>query len=100
MGSDLNLIESWLAVVLIPGMTTAQAIRDLNDELVTRYTPQDFGKWRRGARTVPQPVQDYMLRCVIAYALHSEGIEAMMLSDDALDRVVARLAPPKKCATL
>lgn len=96
MGSDLNLIESWLSVVLIPGMTTAQAIRDLNDELGTRYTPQDFGKWRRGDRPVPQPVQDYMLRCAIAYALHSEGVDALILSDEALDRIASRITPPKQ----
>lgn len=92
--NKLNLIESWLAVVLIPGMTTAQAIRDLNEELGTRYTPQDFGKWRRGARTVPQPVQDYMLRCAIAYALHAEGVGTLLLSDEALDRIANRLTAP------
>lgn len=90
-----NLIESWLAVVLIPGMTTAQAIRDLNEELGTRYTPQDFGKWRRGARPVPQPVQDYMLRCAIGYAIGQEiGSAVLALSDKALDRIAARLTPP------
>lgn len=98
MSNKYDLIESWLAVVLVPGMSTAQAIRDLNDELCTRYTPQDFGKWRRGARTVPQPVQDYMLRCSIAHALRSEGIDVMALSDDALDRIAARLTPPERPA--
>jgi len=92
--TKLNLIESWLAVELIPGMSTAQAIRDLNGELGMRYTPQDFGKWRRGERPVPQPVQDYMLRCAIAYALHADGIDTLLLSDDALDRIAARLTPP------
>lgn len=91
-----NLLESWLAVVLIPGMSTAQAIRDLNGELGTRYTPQDFGKWRRGDRPIPQPVQDYMLRCAIGYAIGQEiGSAVLALSDDALDRIADRIVPPK-----
>lgn len=89
-----NLIESWLAVVLIPGMTTAQAIRDLNEELGTGYTAQDFGKWRRGARPIPQPVQDYMLQCSIGYALGREGINTP--TDKALDKMAARLTPPER----
>lgn len=95
MKTKTNLIESWLAVVLIPGLSTAQAIRDLNDELGTRYTPQDFGKWRRGARPLPQPVQDYMLRCSISYAIGQEiGSAVLELSDKALDRIAARLITP------
>lgn len=92
---NLNLIESWLSVVLIPGMTTAQAIRDLNDDLGTRYTPQDFGKWRRADRPLPQPVQNYMMRCSISFVMSSEGINTLTLSDDALDRIADRLTPPK-----
>lgn len=91
----LNLLESWLSVVLIPGMTTAQAIRDMNAELGARYTPQDFGKWRRGARPIPQQVQTYMMRCSIAHALSSEGVDTLVVSDDALDRIADRLTPPK-----
>ena len=91
--TDRNLIESWLAVVLIPGMSTAQAIRDLNADLGTHYTPQDFGKWRRGARSIPQPVQDYMLRCSIGYAINTSGIS---IDDDLLDGIADRLVPPKR----
>lgn len=94
----LNLIESWLAAVLIPGMTTAQALRDLGEEMGITYTPSDFGKWRRGARPIPQPVQDYMLRCAISYALGREGINTIALSDEAMDRISARLAPPERKA--
>jgi len=93
--AKLNLIESWLAVVLIPGMTTAQAIRDMNAELSTRYTPQDFGKWRRADRPLPQTVQTYMMRCSVAFALSSEGVDTLAVSDEALDRIADRLTPPK-----
>ena len=94
--TKLNLIESWLAVVLIPNMTTAQALRDLSEEMGVTYTPSDFGKWRRGARPIPQPVQDYMLQCSIGHALSSEGVNVLKLQDDALDRIAARLTPPER----
>lgn len=90
----LNLIESYLAVVLVPGMTVVQAVRDLNDELGANYDPQVFYKWRRGDRAIPQPVQDYMLCTAVCHALHAEGIDTLALSDDALDRIAARLTPP------
>ena len=90
-----NLIESWLAVVLIPGVSTAQAIRDLNNELGTYYTPQDFGKWRRADRPIPQPVQDYMLRCSIAHVVGQEiGTTVLLLQDEVLDRMAIALCPP------
>lgn len=91
--TNRNIIESWLAVVLIPGMSTTQAIRDLNADLGTRYTPQDFGKWRRAARPIPQPVQDYMLRCAIGYALGESGLS---IHDDLLDEIADRLLPPTR----
>jgi hypothetical protein len=90
----INLIESWLSVVKIPGMTTAQAIRDLNAELGTRYTPQDFGKWRRGARPIPQPVTDHMVLCSVGYALAVNGVDTLAMSDAQLDDIAARLTPP------
>jgi hypothetical protein len=90
----INLIESWLSVVKIHGMTTAQAIRDLNAELGTRYTPQDFGKWRRGARPLPQPVTDHMLQCSVGYALAVNGVDTLAMMDAQLDDIAARLTPP------
>jgi hypothetical protein len=94
--TKLNLIESWLSVVLIPNMTTAHALRDLSEEMGVTYTPSDFGKWRRGARPIPQPVQDHMLQCSIGHALSSEGLNVLKLQDDALDRIAARLTPPER----
>jgi hypothetical protein len=94
--NKLNLIESFLAVVLIPNMTTAQVCRDLSEEIGHKYTPQDFGKWRRGARPIPQPVADYMMQCAIGHALRSEGVNVIKLNDDALDRILARLTPPER----
>jgi hypothetical protein len=92
-----NLIESWLSVVLIPGMTVAQAVRDLNDELGALYTPQDFYKWRRGDRPIPQPVQDYMLRSAVGHAVHKTlGINTLSYTDKQLDQLAESLTPPKR----
>lgn len=94
--TKLNIIESFLSVVLIPNKTMAQVCRDLSEEMGHKYTAQDFGKWRRGARPIPQPVVDYMLQCSISHALHSEGVNVLKLQDDALDRISARLTPPER----
>jgi len=91
-----NLIESWLAVVLVPGMTIAQAIRDLNAALGTRYTPQDFGKWRRAARPIPQHVTDHMLLKTTDWAVSQEIMPDLCLHTEAMNRIAARLTPPKR----
>ena len=95
MMTEDNLIESWLAVELIPGMTIAQAIRDMNCELYTRYTPHDLGKWRRGDRPIPQPVQNYMMQVAICHAL-GPALDrfVLYLDDEDLDLIVAKLRPP------
>ena len=96
MSNKLNLIESFLSVVLIPGKTTAQVCRELSEEMGHKYTPHELCKWRRGARPIPQPVADYMLQCSVGHALHSEGVNVLKLQDEALDRIAARLTPPNR----
>lgn len=90
----LNLVESWLSTVLIPGMSIGQAVRDLNDALGTQHSHQRLNEWRRGDRPIPQPIQDYMLRCCIEWVLHTEGVVAGSLDDDVLGRIAERLTPP------
>ena len=52
-----------------------------------------IGQWRRGERAIPQPVQDWMLRACIAYAIGQCG--GISPSADAdLDRLAAMLCPP------
>lgn len=96
--APLNLIETWLAVELvIPGMSIAQAVRDLNEELGANHSPQRLNEWRRGDRAIPQPVQDYMLRVGISHAIGAEiGKAVLLIDDDALDRIAARLTPPER----
>lgn len=92
-----NLIETWLEVECVCGLPVAQAIRDLNNVLNTHYTPQDFYKWRRGDRSVPQKVQDYMRRVAVSHALYKAlGINTLLFSDEQLDRLIDLLSPPKR----
>lgn len=96
-----NIIETWLAVELcIPGMTVAQAVRDLNEELGTRHEPQRLYKWRRGDESIPQPVQDYMLRVAVCHAVREAlGINTLLMTDEQLDTLAAMLTPPKRKTT-
>ena len=94
-----DLISSTLDALTIPGMTLGDAARQLvdglNGDLGTSYTTNDLGKWRRAARAIPQPVQDWMLRASIAYAIEQCG-GAAPADDAALDRLAAMLCPPAR----
>ena len=92
-----NLIETWLAVVLIPGMTVAQAVRDLNEGLGTAYEPQRLYQWRRGDVSLPRPVQSYMMRVAVSHALHEAlGLNPLAFADEQLDILCEMLEPPKR----
>lgn len=96
--TPLNLVETFLAVELcIPGMTLAQTVRDLNEELGASHTPQRFNEWRRGDRAIPQPVQDYMLRGAISRAVREAlHINTLACTDAQLDTLAAMLTPPRR----
>lgn len=94
-----DLIATTLDALTLPGMTPGDAAREivdgLNADLGTAYSTNDLGKWRRAARAVPQPVQDWMLRASIAYAIgQCGGIPPS--ADDNLDRLAAMLRPPSR----
>ena len=95
----MDLIATTLSALTIPGMTPGDAARELvdglNGDLGTAYSTNDLGKWRRAARAIPQPVQDWMLRACIAYAIGQCG--GISPSADAnLDRLAAMLCPPAR----
>jgi len=96
---DNNLIISAVSAICIPGMTLRDAgrllIDGLNADLGTAYSTNDLGKWRRAARSIPQPVQDWMLRASIAYAIKQCGGVAPADNAD-LDRLAAMLCPPAR----
>ena len=87
-----NLIDSFLLGVDSP--TAAQAVRNMNRELGSRYEPQDIYKWRRGSRDIPQPVQNYMLRWALPHVINE--VIGQKIDSDALERITAMLTPPKR----
>ena len=67
----------------------------LQSDLGMTYDATRIGQWRRGERAIPQPVQDWMLRACIAYAIGQCG--GISPSADAnLDRLAAMLCPPAR----
>ena len=93
----MNIVQSTLDALTIPGMTPGDAARELaaglQSDLGMTYDAARIGQWRRGERAIPQPVQDWMLRACIAYAIGQCG--GIPPSADAnLDRLAAMLCPP------
>ena len=95
----MDLIATTLSALTIPGMTPGDAARELvdglNGDLGTAYSTNDLGKWRRAARAIPQPVQDWMLRASIAYAIEQCG-GAVPPDDDSIDKLAIMLCPPAR----
>lgn len=94
-----DLITTTLATITaIPGHTARGAstllVESINADLGTHYQTNDLGKWRRADRPIPQPVQDWLLRTCIAYAISSCGGTAP--ADDHLDHLAAMLCPPAR----
>lgn len=95
--TPLNLVETWLSAELIPGMTIAQAGRDINEHLGSNHSPQRINEWRRGDRPIPQPVQDYMLSVSIAHAVRTAlNINTLACTDEQLDALASMLTPPRR----
>lgn len=87
-----NLVDSFLVGTDSP--TAAQAVRDMNRELGSRYEPQDLYKWRRGSRDIPQPVQNYMLRWALPHAINK--VIGQRIDNDSLEKITVMLTPPKR----
>lgn len=92
-----DLVQSTIATIQVPGLNARQAaallIDSINADLGTNYTTDYLSKWRRAERSIPQPVQDWMLRCCIAHAIHLAGGVAPG-TDEQLDALAAMLCPP------
>ena len=93
MSDALDLVHSWLAVATGSGESKAEALRELNAELGTRYRQNRLYEWMHG-KPIPEPVQHYMLSCCIEWAIRQEHGEPP--PDDRMGRLVARLCPPVK----
>lgn len=94
-----DIIRSAITVVQMPGMTERQAARalvdSLNDDLGAAYSTNNLGKWRRAERSIPQPVQDWMLRVSIAWAVRQVG-GSLPFDDERLDTLASMLCPPAR----
>lgn len=94
----LSVVQSALDTIKLPGHTDRSAatalIEAVNADLGTAYDTARLGQWRRGERPIPQPVQDWMLRVCIAWAIRQCG--GREPTDDAsLDRLATMLCPPR-----
>ena len=94
-----DLVTTALDAIATPGMTPGDAARmlvdNLNYDLAAAYDTARLGQWRRGERGIPQPVQDWMLRASIAYAIkHCGG--AAPPDDDSIDKLATMLCPPAR----
>ncbi len=96
-----NLIATTLDALTTPGMTPGDASRELvdglNSDLATSYSTNDLGKWRRADRATPQPVQNWMLRACIAYAIKQCGGTAPP-DDESINQLAMMLCPPHRSA--
>lgn len=96
----MDLIHSALAVVgtqygQSPRRAATELVAAINADLGTDYSTNDLGKWRRAERPIPQPVQDWMLRTSIAWAVRQVG--GTLPDDDAkLDALAVMLCPPAR----
>lgn len=95
-----NLITSALAVIMaVPGHTrrsaAAQLVASLNADLGTAYDTARLGQWRRGERSIPQPVQGWLLRVGVCWAIEQCG-GVPPAGDEAIDRLAALLGPPRR----
>lgn len=96
-----DLITTAIAKLIAAGHTVRTAsstlVHALNAGLGTAYSTNDLGKWRRADRALPQPVQDWLLRDCLHFAIDNCGGTAP--SDSAsLDRLAAMLCPPQRLA--
>ncbi len=87
----MNLVDS--AIEVVGGK---KALVDaVNGDLGTGYTMNRLWEWRTGQRSIPQPVQDWMLRVAAPWAITQEG-GAPPWGDEHLDNLAARLCPPPR----
>lgn len=86
-----RLVASWIEAERSRGLTTASAIRELNEATGLRVTHSRVSEWRRG-RYVPSPAAiSYMLSRVLPWALRRAGIRC---DEDCYDQLEALIWRP------
>lgn len=91
-----NLVTTFIAAETSNGEPITLALNALNECLGSNYNLSRLGDWRRGDRSIPQPVQNYMLKMCIHHVLTQQiGAMVMLISDEQLDAIADALTPPK-----
>lgn len=70
------------------------ALNNLNEALSSNYTLSRLGEWRNGMRSVPEPVQRYMLQLALPHILREYGISLTSLDDNFINPIADALMPP------
>lgn len=93
----INLVETWLTVALGGAdRPPTYALEDLNEALETSYSLTRFNEWRRGDRSMPEPVRLFMMRQCVRYALHEALGKNVYPTDEQLETFVELIAPPER----
>jgi hypothetical protein len=87
-----RMVESWVEAERSYGHTPATALRQLNENLGTKYTHSRLSQWRRGVYTPAPSVLSRMLFRTLPWAIDEVGIEASDEQLQALDRYFWNLA--------
>ena len=96
-----NLVDSWLDAAHGLGKSQAQAIRDMNEALKSRYTSSRVNEWRDGRRVPNAAVIRYMLGFAVPYAIRWTQPDLLKKISDPADftmRMVQALSPAHKKA--
>jgi len=78
-----------------PGDAAREIVEGINADLGTEYDINRLGQWRRAARSIPEEVQNWMLRVSLAHAIAKCGGIAPFADAD-LDRLATMLCPPTR----
>ncbi|HET7675394.1 MAG TPA: hypothetical protein VFL54_07720 [Gammaproteobacteria bacterium] len=91
----LDLVSEWLAHLKNRGESPQMGLIRLQASTGTQYDMNRLHQWRRGERTIPQPVQAFMRREVLFSAIRNER-GTPPASPEGIQRLALRLEPPKR----
>ena len=69
----MTLVRTWLQLYADRGQTKADALRDLNKKLGTKYQHSNLSRWERGERDPGQDARVEMMRVVLPHVLKEHG---------------------------
>lgn len=90
MNKNRNLVQSYIDCI---GSAKA-AVEVLNEALDTSHAVQRIYEWRGGNRSIPQPVQDWMLRCCLEGVIRHYG--GRPPANEWMEYCAEALCPPRR----